>query len=135
MTGANGQNMPQRPARQGQPPHEAAQVSPYYAPPGAFSHAVPRRPSRWMAITALSIVIPAALLRFLPFIGALFILPVIVAMIFAVLALIVQRRGTGMSIAALVIGVVGLIVPVMLTMLRLGILGLTLYEMFQEGGW
>lgn len=130
MTGANGQGTPQEPS-----PYAPPQASAYYAPPGAHPRPAAKPPSRWMAITALSIVIPAALLRFVPFVGGLFIVPVLVAMVFAVLALVIQKSAVGMSVAALVIGVVGLIVPIVLTVLRLSALGLTIFGVLQEGGW
>lgn len=119
-----------------QPMHQNPQAQLHYAPPAGFAppggYGRPRRPSRWMAVTALSIAIPAALLRFVPFIGGVFILPVIVAIVFAIVALAVHTRGRGMSIAALIIGVVGLVVPTVLTLMRVGLLGISLFGFIQD---
>jgi len=118
-----------------QPPVQQYYAPPAaYAPPGAYPApaAAPRRPSRWMAITALSIAIPAALLRFVPFVGGLFIVPVLVAIVFAVIALAVQKQGRAMSVWALAIGIVGLVMPVFFTVFRLGLFGVSLFGWIQD---
>ena len=118
-------------SRYAQPPYAQAAypqqgaVQPYgsaprYAPPGAYPVAPPREKSKALAITTLSIAIPAAVLRFLPFVGMIFIPIVIITMILAIVAISTKAPGKGMSITALIFSIVGLIVPFVLTALSLG---------------
>lgn len=96
-------------------------AQPVYAPPGAYPQAPPRRQTKTLAITALCIAIPAAILRFLPFVGMLLIPVVVITLILAIVALSLKLPGKGMSITALVVSIVGLVLPFITTFLSIGL--------------
>lgn len=105
-----------------------------YAPPHGYGAPAPRRPaSKALAITALSIAIPASLLALVPFVGRFFTPAVIAAIVVAIVALAMRRPGTGMSIAAIVVSVVvGLVAPVALFLMRASLFAWTIFDVVRD---
>ncbi|MGO1627995.1 hypothetical protein [Microbacterium sp.] len=112
----------------------AAQPQAVYAPPGMYAPpgGRPAPPSKALAITALSIAIPAAVLRFLPIVGALFIPFVIASMIIAIVAIVKHSPGRAMSIWALVVSIVGFVLPFILFFISAGSFLAYMFTLFSQ---
>ncbi|WP_162893375.1 hypothetical protein [Microbacterium halotolerans] len=118
----------------GPPGAHTAQPQAVYAPPGMYAapggRAAP--PSKALAITALSIAIPAAVLRFLPIVGGLFIPFVIASLIIAIVAIVKHSPGRAMSIWALVISIVGFVLPFILFFISAGSFLAYMFTLFSQ---